>query len=493
MQKYDVIVIGGGLLGCFAARNLARYKLNTVIMEAREDLCTGISRANTAIIYSGANAKHGTLKSRMCVNASHTFGDLCGELGVRYSQCGSITVCFGPEGEEKLRDKFEDGIKSGVHGLKLVTREEILKMEPHLNADVRLGLFSPEDGTVIPWELGLAAAENAVHNGTELNLKTKVSYIKRVNNGYEVFAGNTVFFTRGIMNCAGLFADEILEKVQKPSLRLFPNSGNYIILDTKITGFVSHIISQETEQRTKGLTLVPTVDGNILVGPTKTSSGEKDGFETYAEGLDRLGSLVAEVMPELPMEQTIRSFGAIRPNPYYVHYDSKSGSYVREEGNIGVFEVNESKDNPAFLSLIGIKTPGVTCANELGRDAADKMAAFFGAEMNPAFDPIRPAPKRLAELPINERSQLAEENTDYGKIVCRCRTISEGEIIDSIHRNPGAVSVDGVKRRTGACSGRCQGSFCTQRIIEILARELKIPPESVNKDGPDSYLIGGAR
>jgi len=491
MQKYDVIVIGGGLLGCFAARNLARYKLNTLLLEAREDLCTGISRANTAIIYSGANAKPGTIKSRMCVETSHNFGDLCSELGVRYSQCGSIMVCFGPRGEETLHEKLSDGLDNGVHGIRLISGEEILKMEPYLNSNVRLGLFSPEDGTVIPWELGLAAAENAIHNGTEIKLNVKVTDIEKIEDGYKVFAGETIFYTRGIVNCAGLFADEILEKVQKPSVRIFPNSGNYFILDTKAAGFVRHIISHESEKKTKGLTLVPTVDGNILVGPSKTSSNEKDGFQTSSEGLDRLGKLVAEVMPDLPMEQVIRSFGAIRPNPYHVHFDSDSGLYAREEDNIGKFEVTQSKDNLAFLSLIGIKTPGVTCSNGLGRDAADKMAALLGAEINPEFDPKRPAPTRLVDLPIKERSRLAEENSAYGKIVCRCRTVSEGEIIDSIHRIPGAVTVDGVKRRTGACSGRCQGSFCTQRIIEILARELHVPLSSINKDGPGSYIIGG--
>lgn len=491
MQKFDVIVIGGGLLGCFTARNLARYKLKTILLEAREDICTGISRANTAIIYSGANAKPGTLKSRMCVESAHNFGDFCRELGVRYSQCGSIMVCFGPRGEEKLHERYSDGLSNGVHGIRLISKEEILEIEPNLNTTVSLGLFSPEDGTVIPWELGLAAAENAVHNGTEIRLNTKVTDIEKIEGGYKVAAGNTVFDTRGIVNCAGLFADEILEKVQKPTVRLFPNSGNYFVLDTKAAGFVKHIISHETEKKAKGLTLVPTVDGNILIGPSTTLSDKKDGFETTNEGLESLRELVSEVMPELPLEHVIRSFGAIRPNPYYVHLDSESGLYVREKESIGEFAVTESRDNPAFLSLVGIKTPGLTCSNALGREAADRMAALLCADINQEFEPKRLAPVKLSDLPFEERAQFAKDNPAYGRIVCRCRTVSEGEIIDSIHRNPGAVTVDGVKRRTGTCSGRCQGSFCTQRIIEILSRELHVSPDLINKDGPVSYVYGG--
>jgi glycerol-3-phosphate dehydrogenase len=491
MYGFDVIVIGGGILGCFAARNLMRYRLKTALLEAREDLCTGISRANTAIVYSGCDTSPGTLKSRLCVTAAQNFGSLCGELGVRYSQCGTIMVCFGPKGEKVLREKLSQGKANGVRGVNLLTRDEILALEPNISPNVKLGLFAPEAGTVIPWELGLAAAENAVRNGAEIKLNTKVTNIEKTEGGYKVYAGETVFYSHGIINCAGLYADEILEKVQKPSVRVFPSAGNYFLLDTKAAGFVRHVILHESEEKCKGVTLVPTVDGNILVGSLKLHSNEKDGFKTSRDGLDTLKAYISEVMPSLPMEHVIRSFGAIRPNPYYVRFDSENRRYVRAEKHINEFTVNESCENPAFLSLIGIKTPGLTCADGLGGFVADRMAALLGAEENPEFDPKRPALPRLNDLPFNERSRLIDKNPAYGKIVCRCRKISEGEIIDSIRRNPGAVTVDGVKRRTGACSGRCQGSFCTQRIIEILSHELNVPPSSVNKDRPGSYVIGG--
>lgn len=492
MGCYDVIVIGGGLLGCFAARGLARYRLKTVLLEAREDLCTGISRANSAIIYSGFDTKPGTNKSRMCVNAAQNFGTLCSELGVRYSPCGIMMVCSGPKGEKVLRKKLQQGLKNGVRGIKLLSKEEVLELEPKLSSNVGMGLYAPEAGTVIPWELGLAAAGNALHNGTEIRLNTKVTGIEKTAGGYKVSAGKNDFFTRGIINCAGLYADEILEKVQKPSIRIFPSSGDYFLLDTKASGCVNHVILHESEEKCKGLTLVPTIDGNILVGSSRNPSKEKDGFETSNEGLSEIKRYISEIMPSLPMEHVIRSFGAIRPNPFYVKFDSETGLYQPYEKHINDFTIMEPVENPAFLSLVGIKTPGLTCSEALGRHVADRMASLLEAKTNPEYDPKLTAPPRLSEMRFDEHAQMIENNPAYGRIVCRCRQISEGEIIDSIRRFPGAVTVDGVKRRTGACQGRCQGSFCTQRIIEILARELGVAPDKINKGGPGSYVIGGS-
>lgn len=489
LHDFDVIVIGGGILGCFAARSLAKYRLKTAVLEEREDLCTGISRANTAIIYSGCDTKPGTLKSRMCVHAAQNFETLCDELGVRYKQCGSIMVCFGPKGEDILRKKLSQGLANGVRRLTLLKPDEILALEPGISSDVRLGLYAPEAGTVLPWELGLAAAENAFHNGVRIILNTKVTDIERKADGYCIYARGTSFSSRGVINCAGMYADEILEKVQRPSVRIFPDTGDYIVLDTKADGCIRHVVFYESEERDKGLTLVPTVEGNILIGSTKNYTREKDIFKTTGDGLEKLKALISKVVPALPMEHVIRSFGAVRPNPYYVRLDPTSGLYVPTEKAINSFTMIESEENPAFLSLVGIKTPGLTCANELGSYAAHRIAAMLGAKANTEFYPRETAPVRLNDLSFRHREILVKENPSYGRIVCRCRNISEGEIINSMHRHPGAVTVDGVKRRTGACSGRCQGSYCTQRIMELLAREQNVSINSVHKDGPGSYIF----
>ena len=487
MNSYDVIVIGGGLLGCFAARNLTRYNLKIALLEKREDLCTGISRANTAVVYAGCDTKPNTLKASMCVKSAKNFAQLCNELGVRYSACGSVMVSFGEYGAEVLRRKMNLGIKNGVRGMRSLLRGEILELEPNIAGNAHTGLFVPDTGTVMPWELCLAAAENAAHNGAEIMLNTEVTEIRhgKTVSGYEVHTNNGTFFTRGIVNCAGLAADSILEMISEPTVRILPSACDYFILDTKAGGHIRHVIFHEPEEYGKGLTLVPTVDGNILIGSTERQG---DDFGTSDAGLNKLRELVSQVMPTLPLEYIIRSFGAVRPNPYLLRKSKHSG-YTAETKSVNDFCVIESPDKTA-ISLVGIKTPGLTCANELGIYAADKMAASLGTDANSAFDPKCLPSARLSYMSFEERkSFIQKENPAYNKIICNCRGITEGEIIDAIQRFPGATTLDGVKRRTGAGSGCCQGSSCARDIIEILAQELKRTPEEITKDGEDSYFF----
>lgn len=457
-------MIGGGLLGVFAARGLARYDLKVALLERADDLCTGISRANTAIVYSGCDTKPDTLKTSMCVRAAQNFAKLCEELGVRYSNCGSIMVTFGERGAGVLRKKLEQGIRNGVRDMRLLTRDEVLALEPNIAANVHSGLYVPDTGTVNPWELGLAAAENAADNGVHIILNTEVMAISRIDDGFEVKTNHeTSLYARGIINCAGMNADKVLEMAADPIVRISPTAGDYFVLDTKTSGHIRHVIFHETDEKGKGVTLVPTVDGNILIGPTERPD---DGdFQTSLDGLAELRGLVAEVMPTLPMEQVIRSFGAVRPNP----------RIVAEDRSVSDFSIVELES--AFISLVGIKTPGLTCANDLGLYVSDKIAQKLGADLRPDYNPRRSGPVRLSELSFDERAELIAKRPEYGRIICRCRGVSEGEITDAIRA--GAVTPDGVKRRTGAGSGRCQGGFCAQRVIEILARELGCDPQEI--------------
>ena len=529
---FDVVVIGGGLLGCFAARGLTRYGLSVALLEAREDLCTGVSRSNTAIVYSGCDTKPGTLKSSMCVRASQGFAELCEELGVRYSPCGSIMICFGKRGYSVLERKYTDGAGNGVRGMRLLTREEVLGLEPNITPSVHSGLYVPDTGTVDPWELCLAAAQNAAHNGAEFFLRTEVTGVRERGEGYEVTTRRGPFRAGAVVNCAGLAADSFLEMVSEPSVRIVPSAGDYLIYDTKASGAIRHIIFHEPEEKGKGLTLVPTVDGNILAGPTERPTGQTgepiysdapDGggrpesptgdlnrslcggkdethgaiydYSTERAGLDLLRSLAAEVIPSLSIDHVIRSFGAVRPNPYLMFPDC-NGKWVQSDKSVSDFCIIESGGG-RFISLVGVKTPGLTCANELGLHVAEKIATALGAAQSretprlegadcrgatrsgeagcrgaDGFDPCRKAPVRLGGLSFEERESRVLEDPGHGAIVCRCRGVSESEILDSLKRFPGAVTRDGVKRRTGAGSGRCQGSFCGQAVDELLASHL---------------------
>ena len=487
MKEFDAVVIGAGLLGCFTARALTRYRMTVAVLEAREDVCTGISKANTAIVYDGHDTKPGTMKTQMCVRANGSFDSLCAELGVRFSRCGAIMVCFGPRGMAVLEKKYEQGLANGVEGLRLLNREQVLALEPSLSSQVYGGLLSPNTGTVNPWELFVAAYENARANGARFFFHRRVEDIRRQGDGYLLTAGGETFFARGIVNCAGLEADRVRETVCPPAVRIFPDSASYLVTD-ETNGFLHRVIFHEPEEKGKGLTLVPTIDGNLLIGPTEEPLAQEP-FASSGQGLDCLRELCRQVMPSLPLDTVIRSFGAVRPNPFYVN-QIEEGSWTREARSISSFTILEEEAAPGMISLLGIKTPGLTCAWELGCCAADKLSRFLGLEeKNPAFDPVRPAPLRLSAMCQEERRAFVAGHPAYGRIVCRCRGISEGEILDAIRR--GAVTVDGVKRRVGSSMGRCQGSFCTEYILELLSRELGVPPDRLCKDGEGTVLGGG--
>ena len=489
MEKYDVLVIGSGLPGCFTARELARYKLNIGVAEAREDVCTGISRANTAIVYSGYDTAPGTLKTEMCLRANEGFDSLCRELGVGFSRCGSLMISLGERAEAVLRDKYAQGLTNSVPGLQLLSRREVLALEPGLTDKVTMGLLSPTTGTVNPWELGIAAYENAKKNGVSFHFGEKVTAITPVAGGYEVESSSARFFARAIVNCAGLYSDRVRELCHRPAVRIFPKRGDYLIFDKSEGRRLSRVIFHEPERKGKGLTAVPTVDGNLLVGPSELPlEGEWD-FSTTEEGLAELLRLCGEILPALNTDALIRSFGTLRPNPFHVS-PQPDGSFLREKRGISSFTILSDGEG-SFLSFVGIKTPGLTCSRELGSYAAKAMAQFLSAEENPDFDPIRPTPVSLAGASAETLAEAVKKNPLYGRIVCRCGGISEGEVIDAINR--GAATVDGVKRRCGTGMGRCQGGFCSTRIMEIIARERAVPIAEVMKDGPDSTVVGGGK
>jgi len=483
MEQADVIIVGAGLLGCFTARALARYELKTLVLEAREDVCTGVSRANTGILYAGYDTKPGTLKSALTVKAQSGMAALCRELDVPVRQCGSLMLAFGPRGEEVLRRKLAAGWENGVPGLELLGRDAVLAMEPNVAPTVTAGLWAPTAGTLDPWAPGIAAFENAKANGVEFRFNEEIKAIARTDLGFEAETPEKTYRARAVVNCAGLAADRVRELCETPLVRLFPSGGEYLVLDTGAGDFVRHVLFHEPEQKGKGLTAVPTVDGNLLLGPTERDMTERDATE--APGLEEIRRLCGRILPGLDLSLLIRSFGATRPNPYYVRFEN--GDWVREERSIGSFTVLEEQ---GLISLMGIKTPGLTCAPELGRYAAEKALAFLGgAAEKTAFDPVRRGIPNPRVMPEAARAAYVKEHPDDGIILCRCRGVSEGEVKEAIRR--GAVTVDGVKRRTGAGMGRCQGSFCMERIMELLAQDGRTPLSAVRKDGPETEVSYG--
>lgn len=433
MKQFDAIVIGGGVLGCFAARNLRRWNISTLLLEAEDDVCRGITKANTAIVYAGYDNKPGSLKAEMTVRGNANFDQLCEELGVPFSRCGSLMVSFGKNGDKVLHKKRKQGMANGVPGLRILSGEETRKMEPMLAETVTSALYCPTTGTVNPWKLGIAAFENAIHNGCEVRLNTPVLGIRPEEKGYLVQTETEVYFCKAVVNCAGVEAENIHSMVFDTKVKLEVNGTDFLVLD-KYAPKPEMIIFHEAESG-KGITAVPCVEGNLLLDSPARELGEP--YASSKEGMDFIREQVETVLPSVDMTRVIRSFGAVRPNPR------------REDGkNLPDYCIEEPV--PGFLSFIGIKTPGLTCADELGMYAAKKCAEHLGAEINPAFDPVRkPIPRG------NDR-----------EIVCQCEQVTKSEILEAIRR--GAKTVDAVKRRVNSGMGFCQGSRCSYAIRRIL-------------------------
>jgi glycerol-3-phosphate dehydrogenase len=528
--RYDVVVIGGGVLGLFAARNLVHYRLSVAVLEKERELCSGITKANSAIVYAGYDNKPDTLKSRLCVAANQDMARLCEELSVPFNRCGSLMVAAGSNGIRTLEQKYANGIKNGLGDteFRIISGDEARKRESALSGAVKSALYSDMVGTINPWEFGLAAADNAVANGAEIFRDTNVVDITRTEDGYEIKTSDGgMFFARAIVNAAGIKSDQISELVAPAAFRIVPERADFIVLDSQAGDFVKHIIFCESEVKGQDVSIVPTVEGNILIGASEVDAGgNRDSCPTSKEGIDEICNLAKEFLPSIPLEQKIRSFAGLRPNPFNSTNDE----------SIYDFLIGESQESPGFVNFIGVKTPGLTCANEIGKYTAELVADRLGANVIPTkagisnkYSPEIPAYVGMTDVsgmteasrgaiagqarndagyqggviaasePQSQTSRghsptgcvptLMPDDPLWNRIVCRCRKISEHEVRAAIRGPLGARTLDGVKRRAGTCLGRCQGGYCTQRIIEILSEELGIPVSEVIAGKEGSWLL----
>ena len=435
MKQLDAVVIGGGILGCMTLRNLRRWNISAMLLEKEADVCTGITRANSAIVYAGYDNKPGSLKARLTVQGNENMDRLCRQLEVPFSRCGSLLVTYDTACVPRLQKKLQNGQKNGVTGLRLLTGPEAQALEPMLAPGVAAALYAPSTGTVNPWQLGIAACENARQNGATLRLNTPVIGIRQTPEGYALETEKETVFCRMVFNCAGLSADRVQEMAFPSTVRLEPDGAEYLVLDS-LAKKPERIIFLQSEVCGKGITAIPCTEGNLLLSGVRKPMGIP--FATTPEGLQELHEAAKDLLPGLDLSAVIRSFGAVRPNPQ-----------VADGSSLHDFCIENPA--PGFYSLIGIKTPGLTASNELGLLLAQAAADYLGAEENKSFDPHRKA--------ITE--------TD-GDIICQCQGITKAQILEAIRR--GAATADAVKRRVGSSMGRCQGSRCT-RSIEALLEE----------------------
>lgn len=470
----DVVIIGGGVVGCAIARELSAYDLKTILLEKEEDVCSGTSKANSAIVHAGFDAEPGSVKAKFNVIGSEMMEDLSKELDFPYKRNGSMVLCFAEEDRPKLVELYDRGVKNGVKGLEIISGDQARELEPNVSDEVVAALLAKTGGIVCPFNLTIALAENAADNGVEFRFNTEVLDIRKIDAGFSVVTSNGEITTKYVVNAAGVYADVIHNMVSDKKLHIVPRKGDYKLMDKEVGNHVSHTIFQLPGKYGKGVLVSPTVHGNLIVGPTAVDVDDKELTATSAMELDDLTSKAMISVKNIPFRQTITSFSGLR---------------AHEDGDD--FIIGECEDAEGFFDAAGIESPGLSSAPAIGVYIAEQVSKKAGASKNESFNGSRVGIPHVAEMSFDERAALIKEDPSYGTIICRCEGISEGEIRNAIRRTLGAKSMDGVKRRTRAGMGRCQAGFCTPRTMEIIAQELGISVNEVCKNKKGSELIVG--
>lgn len=468
-MEYDVLIIGAGVSGSAIARELSKTNLKTIVLEKEEDVCEGTSKANSGIVHAGYDAKPGTLKAKLNVRGSQMIPELAKTLHFEYENNGSLVLCFEEAGRATIEELYERGQKNGVPGLRILEKEEILAMEPSINDSIVCALYAPTAGIVCPFGMNIAMAENAADNGVEFVFDTPVTSIEQDGDGWLV---NGEYKTKMVVNAAGVFADDMHNLVSDEAMKITARKGEYFLLDHGAASICSHTLFQLPTVLGKGVLIAPTTHGNILVGPTATDIEEKDGTNTTSDGYDHIRNSAAITMKEIPYYQVITSFAGLRATPEH-------GDFVIEE------------TAPGFIDVAGIESPGLSSAPAIGEMVAEMIVDELKPGKNERYVEERKGFVRPKDLDREAWSALIAQDPRYGTIICRCETVTEGEIVDACSRSIPARSLDGVKRRVRAGMGRCQGGFCSPKVMEIIAREENIPFDSIQKANQNSRIITG--
>lgn len=472
---FDIVIIGAGVSGAAAARELSRYNASICVLEKAEDVCSGTSKANSAIVHAGFDAENGSLMAKLNVQGNKMMEQLSKELDFPFKQNGSLVVCTDESTRDGLQVLLERGIKNGVEGLRIVEREELLEMEPNISDEAVAALYAPTGGIVCPFNLNIALAENAYVNGVEFRFNTEVTDIRKEEEGFTVRTNNGDVRARYVVNAAGVYADKFHNMVSKNKITIVARRGDYCLLDKTAGTHVSHTVFALPTKMGKGILVSPTVHGNLLIGPTAVDIENKEGTNTTREGLDEAITKSAITVKNIPMRQVITSFAGLR---------------AHEAGH--EFIIGEVEDCPGFIDCAGIESPGLTASPAIGVMVADILQEKMGLTKKDNFIATRKGVLNPEEMSLEERNELIKKNPAYGNIICRCEMITEGEILDAIHRPLGAKSLDGVKRRTRAGMGRCQAGFCSPRTMEILEREVPgFTMYDVTKSGGESAIVVG--
>lgn len=471
---YDVAIIGAGVIGASIFRELTKFNLKVAILEKENDVAMGTTKANSAIIHAGYDPENGSLMAKYNVIGNEMFEGLCKELSVPFIRNGSLVLAFNEEDMDVIKHLYENGNRNNVKDLKIISKEEVLKLEPNISENICGALYAPTGGIIGPFEYTIALVENAVENGGEVKLNSEVIEIIKddiftikLNNKEEIKA-------KYVINAAGVYADKIHNMVCEESFKISPIRGEYYVLDKDEGSNFSHTMFQCPSKLGKGVVVTPTVHGNLIVGPNAEKIDDKDSVETTSEALDFIRETATRTTNKINFRSSIRNFAGLRA-------DSDRGDFI----------VEENDKVKGFIDASGMKSPGLTSAPAIAIGVIEILKkSGLNLIKNESFNPYRNQ-IRFMELSADEKKEIIKKDKNYGRIICRCEEITEGEIIDSINRSFGNVSLDGVKRRCRPGMGRCQGGFCGPRVQEIISRELNVPLESIVLEKDGSYILTG--
>ena len=474
--SFDVVVVGAGIAGCTAARELARYDLSICVLEAGNDIACGATRANSAIVHAGFDPVPGTLKARFNVEGSKAYPRWCDELGVQFRRNGSMVLAFDDEGRSKLEELVHRADANGVEGVLIVSGNRAREMEPNVSPEVACALVAPTGGIVDPYGFAFASAENACGNGVRFQFNHRVEHIVRVGGGFIIEVAGERFSARAVVNAAGLFADEINNMVSGKRFSITPRRGEYYLYDTEYATTFEHTMFQVPGPLGKGVLVTPTIHGNMLIGPNSVSQASKTDLSTTQEGL-------ADIV-----ERARRTWPAASPRGAITNFAG-----LRAAGESGDFVIGEAADVPGFFNIACFESPGLTSAPAVATFIASQVAARLGADGNPSFNPRRAPQLPFTAMTDEQRERAIASNPAFGHVVCRCCEVTEAEVVRALHGPLPVLSLDAIKWRTGATMGRCHGGFCSPELVEIMSRELGCAPDAIDKRLVGSRMIASAR
>lgn len=471
----DVAIIGSGIMGAAVARELSKYNLDIMIIEKDNDISCGTTKANSAIVHAGYDAKEGSLMAKYNVAGNAMYEELCKEVDAPFRRVGSYVLAFSEKEREHLELLYKRGLNNGVPELEIIEADEIQKREPYVSKEAVAALYAGTAGITGPWELAIKLVENAMENGAELKLNAEVVDIKKIDNYFKITLKNgDVIEAKTVINAAGVFADILNNMVSKNTFKITPRIGEYYLLD-KVQGYLTDsVIFQCPTEMGKGILVAKTAHGNIIAGPTASDVEDRTDVANTQAGLDVIREYAVKSIKDINFRDNIRNF-----------------SGLRAEADTGDFILGEAEDVKGFFNMAGTKSPGLTSAPAMAVDLAEMVVKSMGNISKKENFIKNKKHIYFIELSPEEKAEVIKKDPRYGRIICRCENITEGEIVDVIHRKAGGRTLNGIKRRCRPGAGRCQGGFCGPRVQEILARELNLKLDDIVLEEKDSYILTG--